>query len=477
MLDIQISAIGILAAATLFGVWLNRRFSFLKRFFIPRALPAGVLLLLLGPEVAEILPAENYSAWKKWPGFLISFLFAGLILSETAPSRRQETTTSRPFKEFLPVIQQSIYVWYLAVGQLALGFICAVFVALPLGKSTLIAHIIEIGWVGGHGAATAMSGIMAELARTAREAGQPVAAQQFAEIGDLAIFSATAGLMLGGGAGVLMVNVLRRFYSDELKNNEADVLPEPNSEEANSEIASGANTPAVSGEERAEFLLTALGALAFSVFLAALFKDALVLFANGVIGKATGDFIAEFPLFSIALLFALLVRFLGRRAGLLPPGLVEEIRKLTAITLEILIISALATLRLTAFTQNLTIFLVMMGSALLFCIFSLLVIAPRLLPEKQWMELGLLNFGMSTGVTALGLLFAGSLRGRLNPGVARVYALAAPFSAPLIGGGIISFLLPDMTRRGFHLELLFALCAATLLIFLLGFALKKINEK
>jgi glutamate:Na+ symporter, ESS family len=99
----------------------------------------------------------------------------------------------------------------------------------------------------------------------------------------------------------------------------------------------------------------------------------------------------------------------------------------------------------------------------------LLVLAPRLLPRAYWFELGLLNYGFSTATTAQGLMLLRIVDPELKTGAAEDYAVAAPLSAPFIGGGVITFV-------GFPLLLQWAptgwvalgLCVAIAGLYLLG---------
>ena len=72
----------------------------------------------------------------------------------------------------------------------------------------------------------------------------------------------------------------------------------------------------------------------------------------------------------------------------------------------------------------------------------LLVLAPRLLPRAYWFELGLLNYGFSTANTPQGFMLLRIVDPELKSGAAEDYAVAAPLSAPFIGGGVVTFVLP-----------------------------------
>ena len=72
----------------------------------------------------------------------------------------------------------------------------------------------------------------------------------------------------------------------------------------------------------------------------------------------------------------------------------------------------------------------------------LMVISRRVLPKSHWFQLGLINYGMSTGVTATGFVLLRIVDPELKTEAAKEYAIAAPFSAPFIGGGLLTFSLP-----------------------------------
>ena len=71
-----------------------------------------------------------------------------------------------------------------------------------------------------------------------------------------------------------------------------------------------------------------------------------------------------------------------------------------------------------------------------------MVLSRRILPHEHWFELGLINYGMSTGTTATGFVLLRLVDPELESGAAEDYALAAPLSSPFLGGGMITIALP-----------------------------------
>jgi glutamate:Na+ symporter, ESS family len=184
-------------------------------------------------------------------------------------------------------------------------------------------------------------------------------------------------------------------------------------------------------------------------------------------------FTEELPVFFLALTISALVRRPLRGARILDDFVAREIRRLSGIFLEVLIIAALASLSLRAVFRYPGPFLLLMVVAAIWCVIVLFYFTPRMLPRALWRDLGLLNYGMSTGTTALGLLLLRSYRGHISPDAARVYGLAAPFSAPFVGGGVLSLLLPQFTARGGAPFILVGLCVALVVLYFVGRALAK----
>ena len=133
-----------------------------------------------------------------------------------------------------------------------------------------------------------------------------------------------------------------------------------------------------------------------------------------------------------------MLRALGQDRWLDAPTL----RRISGVAIDVLIVAAITTLRFESAAAYLVPALILLGLGLAWAVFGLLVLAPALLPRSHWFELGLINFGMSTGTTAQGMMLLRMVDPQLRTRAAEQYALAAPLSAPFIGGGIVTFTLP-----------------------------------
>ncbi len=413
---IAVTSTGFACLALLVGMLLYYRISFLRKYLIQPALLGGALLLALGAQGAELIPEANYDAWSGWPGFLISFLFSTLILAAPVSKSRGRARS---------VIFQGGYVWVLALGQIAAGLALISFFE---PRWWLAGHIIEIGWMGGHGSAAALIAVAEDLGH--REAAE------------LALFSATIGLLYGSVSGMLFINLLQRKSKDAKVNNGSESsVDDMAASESRPQQVSHQNSNRPSGldlDENAGWLISVIAAVV-PVTLAFFFLELL----SAMLAQtypAASSWMGKLPLFFIALLFAFPVRKILQGLNLLDTN---RARILNSLILEFLIVSAIATLDLGLLLDSWQILLSLTIIGAIWTAFCFFWIAPRLLDHHP--DLSIINYGMSTGVTALGLLLLRSYRNRIPSEPATVYGLAAPFSAPFIGGGIISLLLPIWT--------------------------------
>lgn len=408
----MIGLVGTAAFAYLLAWALNRRLAWLNRLLLPPSVLGGAILLLLGPQVSgtfgiEIVPLEYYDSYRTWPGVLISFLFSGMILE---PATRRE-------KAGLAIISQSLYVWFIAFVQLAWGYTVVLFFAVDT-HDRLFAHAIELSFLGGHGAASAFYAIAERL-------GNRAAA-------DLCVAAATFGMLFGLGSGLLLAAFHRchnqygvgLFLEAHSFDSESDARKKTASKQMCIPV-----TEEVEEEQR--FLLSFLLPV-LPVFLAFVLIEVL----SGMM-----PVVQELPLFFFVILIAHTLKKLFQ-----PLLNVTAVRTFHRLALEGLILSAVATLSLQTIRDHAGLLFALCTGAAVITLLLHLLAAPRLTPEYP--DLALINFGMSTGTTAVGLALLRSLRQSLPARPVEIYGLAAPFSGPFIGGGILSLLVfPELTMQ------------------------------
>lgn len=212
-------------------------------------------------------------------------------------------------------------------------------------------------------------------------------------------------------------------------------------------------------------------AVAFAVGFA--LQQLFLLVAGAVAPEDALKFVGKIPLF----LFTLLGGWVTREAmHLLGVGdLIDgpSIHRLGGIAMEILIVAALATLRLEAAADFLVPVLILLGVGFAWVAFCLLWVGRKLLPRQHWFELGLLNYGMSTATTAQGVLLLRIVDRDLDTDAASDYAAAAPLSAPFIGGGVITVLGLPLALASFNVWTVLSVMAVVLIaLFIAGWLLR-----
>jgi glutamate:Na+ symporter, ESS family len=141
------------------------------RLFLPSAILAGTLGLLLGPQVlgrmhdawfepdtwlaGGLFPENTLAIWSQLPGLLISIVFAGLFLGKVIPGPRAIWRRAGPM-----VAHGQTLAW----GQYVIGLLLVLVLLTPVfGVSPMAGALIEIGFEGGHGTAAGLAGTFRDL--------------------------------------------------------------------------------------------------------------------------------------------------------------------------------------------------------------------------------------------------------------------------------------------------------------------------
>ncbi len=421
-------ACGLLLIGFVLRSWLR----ILRILYMPASVVAGIvgfLLLQVAPRPAplEATASALVAQLRTWPGILIAVVFAGLLLERPA----------RPFHESARLAARAgLYAWIIIVGQIILGLLATWliirrFFDVPMS----FGQLIEAGFAGGHGSAVALGNIYGKL-------GFPAGM-------DLALFVATFGLVYGVLSGIVFVNIgVRRGWT---RRGTADIAADANAPAADANAPAAADKPMAWARTPPDLLdplafqllllmLAVVVGMALQQAVWALGPPADRLF--GTKEQSISRNIQNLPLFMFTLLAGLMVRH--AMALLRLDHLIDtaSIKRLTGVAMEFLIVAAMASLRLEAVATYFWPVALLLAIGCAWTAVCLLIIAPRVLPRAYWFELGILNYGMSTATTAQGMLLLRMIDKDLESGAAEDYALAAPMSAPFIGGGIITVSLP-----------------------------------
>jgi ESS family glutamate:Na+ symporter len=433
------------AALLLAGFVLRARLRLLQLMFVPASVTGGLVGLMLvqaglrqpawAPQVGNV--AE---ALRGWPGPLIAVVFAGLLLE---PSRRSLSASLRG------AALNGIMVWIIVLGQVALGLATAWLFILPsYDVPPAFGQLLEAGFAGGHGTATALGTILREVLK-------------FDEGLDLGLFMATIGIVYSVISGIVFVNIGVRRGWTRLRQIDVDLIG--GLEQRHDP------QPMAWARVRSEVI----DPLAFQMVLVAMaFLLGILLrwgFTAGVQHVSSDvSYLANIPLFLFTLLGGWMLRGGMTLCGLDDLIDAQSIRRIVAIAMEFLIVAAITSLRVEVVAAYLAPLLLLCLIGFIWAGVCLVLLSPAMLPREHWFELGLINYGMSTGTTAQGIMLLRIVDKDLASGAAEDYALAAPLSAPFIGGGILTMSLPVILQQVSTPAVIGVLAVAIVALLLIG---------
>ncbi|MEM6561306.1 MAG: sodium/glutamate symporter, partial [Planctomycetota bacterium] len=194
MSDPTLHAVLFACGLLLIGFALRAGVGLLRVLYVPAAVVGGVVGLgvvqgLLRIDETAGFASDTTDVLSKWPGFLISVVFAGLLLERSSKSLSETAVGTA---------KQGVVAWLIILGQVTVGLLAVLLILRPLGMLDddvpgSFGQLIETGFAGGHGTAAAMGEVFARL--------------DFAAGRDLGFFFATYGLIYGTLSGIVLVNI------------------------------------------------------------------------------------------------------------------------------------------------------------------------------------------------------------------------------------------------------------------------------
>ncbi|MEM6978886.1 MAG: sodium/glutamate symporter [Planctomycetota bacterium] len=395
---------------------------------IPASLIGGLLGLVAIQAWVQLASSpmwleQTLAQFRQWPGTLIAIVFAGMLLSRRPTDRSWKTKISH-------VGKQGLMVWIIVLGQTAVGMMMTWLIIQPAFElPNSVGFLIETGFAGGHGTAAAM-GVVFSNPKIGFPAGL-----------DIGLLMATCGLIYGLIGGVIWVNVglSRRWF---VETNEAANQTESTS----ATITPASSHVTASGESSIDDDAIDRYLLQLVWLIVAVGVGMLIQLGVNQVGlmldRSISGLVESFPLFIYTLAGGGVLAWTFRLAGISHWVEPELITRWIGTAMDLLVVAAVASLNLQAVSALWFPFAVLFVAGSIWSTFCLLVLSRMILPRHIWFPLALINFGMSTGVTATGFVLLRMVDPKLRSGSAEDYALAAPLSAPFIGGGILTIGLP-----------------------------------
>ena len=390
--------LGIISALILVGKYIRVKFNIVQKFLIPPSVLAGVIGLVLGPEVLGWLPLSGNLG--TYAGILIAFVFASLPFTSTSSSR-----------DFTKVKRMWGYSQGGMLLQWAFGGLIGILVLgriWPLNDSFGIS--MPAGYCGGHGSAAALGNAFAGF-------GQD-------DVLTLAMTAATVGIICSIILGLIFLRIgTRRGHSSCLT--QAETLPE----ELRTGLVAKDNRRSI-GEE--VFSGISVSTLTFHLSLVALIVLFGYLLSRGGARLAPG---LELPVFSCAYIAGMIIKALWRYTNIKDYICPQTMSSLSGMFTDYLVAFGIASIKLSIVGQYIVPLTILLVSGLLFTALYIFLAAKHIFKE-YWFEKAMFSWGWFTGTMAMGMALLRiadpESRSKCMDHYAIAYILIAPIEIALI---------------------------------------------
>ena len=408
------------------GHLLRSRIKLLHKLYLPSCVIGGLLGLLVIQilssgssagcgvcESADSWLSNVTEPWRKLPSFLINIVFACLFLGVKLPTLSDLWKRSGPQVVYGQIVAWGQYVVGLGLWVLFLGWI---FTDLP----AMFAGILPVGFEGGHGTAAGMGPVFAE--------------RGWAEGQDLAMTSATCGIMSAIVIGMVLINwavrnghaVKHKELIEQIEDDSIAVIP------VDQRPIAGRLTVNSDIIEAFSLHLVAVG-LACGIGM--LIKEGLLLIESQSSYLSENRLLSSFPLFPLCMIGGLIIQLLEDKFDKRKYIDLGLIRRIQNCSLDFLVIAAIAMISIDVVKTALLPLLILVAAGIAWNVFCVTILAPRILPDA-WFERAIAEMGQSMGVTATGLLLLRVVDPDYDTPAADAFACKQIVHEPFMGGGL-----------------------------------------
>ncbi len=385
--------LGIISALMLLGKLIRVKVKGIQRFLIPPAVLAGIMGLVLGPEVLGWLPLSG--SLGTYAGILIAFVFAAVPFTSTSKAREVAKV-----KRMWGYSQGGMLLQWGFGGLLGILLLGQIW---PLNDSFGIT--MPAGFCGGHGSAAALGDAFAGF-------GQD-------EVLTLAMTSATVGIICSIVIGLIFLRIgTKRGYSACLT--EAEKLPE----ELRTGVVEKANRKSI-GE--GIFSTISVSTLTFNLSVIGLVVLGGYLISKGVSRVAP---MLELPVFSCSYIVGILVKFVCDRTKVTEYVCPETSSSLSGMFTDYLVAFGIASIKISVVSQYLVPMLILLFAGLIFTA-CYIYISAKYIFKEYWFEKAMFSWGWFTGTMAMGMALLRIADPDSRSHCVDHYAIAYIFIAPV----------------------------------------------
>ncbi len=427
----------IISSILVFGRKLNFAVK-LERIGLPIAVICGILGILIGPYgLLNLLSKETTDIWEYSLTPLLSLVFATLMLGRPVPTLKGLIK---------PILNQFLLALSLGFGQFFVGgLVVKYFLSQSIEVNPLMSCLIEVGFEGGHGAASII--------------GNSFVRMGFPEGLDLGLAMATMGLLSSSLIGSIFIFV-------------GNIFNLTNQQNISEEMYSNDITYKFKLINDLKILITNLGLAGLAIIIGLLLNQ-ILRYISFFLGPFSKEIIYSLPVFPLILIGSLLVRYLLEKTE--KTTFISQIlqREMGVLSTDLLIFAAMASLNLSIVLGNWYLILLLTIVGLIWNILCISFYAYFVFDE-YWFEKGLVEFGNSTGVVASGLLLLRLADPNNISKTLPIFTSKQLFAQLLLSGGFFTVLSPILLSR-IGLDYWIEICAS--LAFLISFIAFFINNR
>ncbi|MDA3891090.1 MAG: hypothetical protein PF517_05425 [Salinivirgaceae bacterium] len=458
MLDTFISLSFAAVLLTIGFVFINF-LPFMKRLQLPVSIVAGLLGLLLahisigyfdlGENASGIFPEKYFLQMQQVPGIFINIVFATLMLGMPKLNIGKSIRLAAP-----NIVMGHAFAW----GQHFVGALLAIFVfSYFYENSQYMAPLIAIGFQGGHGTAAGLS--------------VPFANLNFKEAVDLGLGVATGGVLIGLLSGILIFKIVSRKGKQPTQNS---IDLDSHADLHEKDIKK--NDPQFKKNMVSKFSVQ-FGFIGVVIFTGWAILESLTYLESYFFADAKVSLMAYIPLFPMVLISSIVLNGIFQKTRLHQFLDRKAIEQIGTISLDFLIVCAVATLNLKVLMD----YKLAVGSLLLAGLvwnIGILLLFARFIYPKPWYVFALPDYGGATATTASGLLLADVADPQGLTSSKKAYMFKQPFYEPFMGGGLVTALSIPLIKFWGIWSYFFITSGALLIVAFFGFLLwrKKRNS-
>ncbi|QFQ01672.1 Sodium/glutamate symporter [Corynebacterium urogenitale] len=422
--------VGLISVLLIVGTFMRRHFRWFRNLLIPAPITAGLLGLLLGPEVLGIMPFSD--ALGDYSTLLIAVVFASMPYSMSFAAR-----------DISKAKNMWSYSAAMFLGQWGIFVLFGVLVLAPLfGTDDWFGMMLPVGFVGGFGTAAAVGGALDSIG--------------IEEAASLGFTAATVGTLAAIVGGIIFANW-------GIKTGRTSTLPEKLPWELRSgEITKKSKQPSIgnatTNPSSIEPLALHAGFIAVTVTIAYIIQQFVQSQFESV----------SIPLFALAFVVGIGGRiFLNviKRPEYLDPTTVKSI---SGASTDFLIAFGVASIVPAAVASYWIPLLILFVLGVVYCTLFFFVASPIFFGEK-WLERGIFGWGWATAAVATGIALLKIVDPELKSGALDEYGIAYVGYAPIEIA--VNILAPIAVIAGFTLGFGAITTVAAVVIFVIPFFL------